>query len=48
MAGAGAPTADTMMWDGRDRDGRLVKAGVYIYCVKGEGKKMTGTVVVAK
>lgn len=47
-AGAGAPTADTLEWNGRDRKGDLVPAGVYIYRIKGEGKKMTGTVVVAK
>ena len=47
-AGAGAPTADSLSWDGRDRNGSLVPAGVYIYRIKGEGKKMTGTVVVAK
>ena len=48
MAGAGAPTSDTMVWDGRDRSGRTVHAGIYIYRISGEGKKMTGTVVVAK
>jgi hypothetical protein len=47
-AGAGAPTAATMAWNGRDRDGRLVRSGVYIYRIKGEGKSMTGTVVVAQ
>jgi hypothetical protein len=47
-AGAGAPTADTMMWDGRDRTGQVVHAGIYLYRIAGEGKKMTGTVVVAK
>jgi hypothetical protein len=47
-AGAGAPTANSLSWNGRDRNGTLVNAGVYIYLIKGEGKKMTGTVVVAK
>ncbi len=47
-AGVGAPTPDTLMWNGRDRDGRLVRSGVYIYRIKGEGKSFTGTVVVAK
>lgn len=47
-AGAGAPTADTLAWNGRDRNGDLVAAGVYIYRVKGEGKTISGTVVVAK
>jgi gliding motility-associated-like protein len=47
-AGAGAPTPDTLSWNGRDRNGSVVRAGAYIYRVKGEGKNMTGTVVVAK
>jgi hypothetical protein len=47
-AGAGAPTPDTMIWDGKDKNGSVVPAGVYVYRVKGEGKSMTGTVVVAK
>lgn len=48
LGGAGAPTADSMSWGGRDKRGDLVPAGVYIYKVKGEGKTITGTVVVAK
>ena len=47
-AGAGAPTPDTLCWNGRDRNGTTARAGVYIYVIKGEGKSMTGTVVVAK
>jgi hypothetical protein len=47
-AGAGAPTPDTLVWDGHDRDGRLARSGVYIYRIKGEGKSFTGTVVVAQ
>jgi hypothetical protein len=47
-AGAGAPTPDTLSWNGRDRNGTLARSGVYIYLIKGEGKSITGTVVVAK
>lgn len=45
--GAGAPTPDSLMWDGRDKSGQIVPAGVYIYQIKGEGKTITGTIVVA-
>lgn len=47
-AGAGAPTADTLMWDGRDSTGKIVPPGVYIYEIKGEGKTITGTMVIAR
>jgi hypothetical protein len=47
-AGAGAPSPDTLMWDGRDRSGAVVPPGVYIYQIKGEGKTLTGSVVVAR
>ncbi|MBL0058653.1 MAG: hypothetical protein IPP35_06015 [Elusimicrobia bacterium] len=45
--GAGAPTPDSLMWDGRDKSGQIVPAGVYIYQIKGEGKTITGTIVAA-
>lgn len=47
-AGAGAPTADTLMWDGRDTSGKIVPPGVYIYQIRGEGKTITGTMVIAR
>lgn len=47
-AGAGAPTSDTLMWDGRDTSGHIVPPGVYIYQIKGEGKTITGSMVVAR
>jgi hypothetical protein len=47
-AGAGAPTADTLTWDGKDNSGQLVPSGVYIYKITGEGKTITGTLVVAR
>ncbi len=47
-AGAGAPTADTLMWDGHDSSGHIVPPGVYIYQIKGEGKTITGSMVIAR
>jgi hypothetical protein len=48
LAGAGAPTPDSLSWNGRDRNGDVVRAGTYIYRVKGDGKSITGTIVVAQ
>ncbi len=45
---SGDPTAEMWVWDGRDRNGSAVPAGVYIYEVRGGGRSITGTVVVAK
>jgi hypothetical protein len=42
----GAPTTNSLIWDGRDKSGSIVPAGVYIYEITGEGKSITGTVVV--
>ena len=39
---------NVMMWDGRDSTGHIVRAGVYIYKIRGEGKTFSGSVVVAK
>ncbi|MBK8575544.1 MAG: gliding motility-associated C-terminal domain-containing protein [Elusimicrobia bacterium] len=47
-AGSGAPTEDTLTWDGRDSSGQSVPPGVYIYQIKGEGKTITGTMVIAR
>lgn len=47
-AGAGAPSPDALAWDGRDKTGHIVPAGVYIYKIEGEGRTFTGTVVVAQ
>lgn len=46
--GPGAPTPDSLKWDGRDASGNLVPAGVYIYRIDGEGKSFTGTLVLAQ
>jgi len=45
-----APPHDAydLMWDGRDRAGRMAPAGPYIYRIEGEGVMFTGVVVVAK
>jgi hypothetical protein len=36
------------MWDGRDGNGNVVRAGVYIFEISNGGRSVTGTVVVAK
>ena len=46
-AGTGAPTPDSLVWDGRNKSGQIVPGGVYIYRIQGEGKTFTGTVVIA-
>jgi hypothetical protein len=38
----------TMLWDGKDVDGKVVAGGIYIYQILFEGKTATGTVVVAR
>jgi hypothetical protein len=48
FAGAGAPTPSTLVWDGKDRAEETVPAGVYLYEIRGEGKIIQGTVIVAK
>jgi gliding motility-associated-like protein len=35
-------------WDGRDRNGNMARAGVYIYEISSGSQRVTGTVVVAK
>lgn len=39
---------NSLMWDGKDKDGKLVKSGVYIYQFKAGNKYYNGTVVVAR
>lgn len=39
---------DTLMWDGKDSDGRVVPGGIYLYKIEFQGKYLTGTVVVAR
>lgn len=38
---------NTLVWDGR-MNGRYVTSGVYVYQIKGEGKSISGTIVVAR
>lgn len=42
------PVEMSRKWDGKDESGNIVPTGVYIYEITSEGKKFTGTVVVAK
>lgn len=37
-----------LTWDGRDKSGNTVPAGVYLYQIRGEGKTLNGAVAVAK
>jgi hypothetical protein len=41
--------SDTIFaWDGRDRDGNIVKAGMYIYQLEAGEQNITGVIVVAR
>lgn len=49
LTGVGGPlNPDALMWDGKDGNGNTVRAGIYIYEIRGGGNVVTGTVVVAK
>ncbi len=37
-----------LFWDGKDKSGKVVDAGIYIYQIEAEGKVYNGTVVIAK
>ena len=37
----------TIQWDGK-ASGTFVKSGIYIYQLKGDGQRFTGTIVVAR
>ena len=41
-------TPVTLIWNGRNQSGSIVRSGVYIYQVQAEGKVINGTVVVAR
>lgn len=43
-----SPTANSLVWDGRDSRGAVVPSGVYLYKVSAGKEKVTGTVVVAR
>jgi hypothetical protein len=45
----GGPDATSaLVWDGKDGDGRVVSGGIYLYQIEYQGKRATGTVVVAR
>ena len=46
VAGTGVP--NTITWNGKATNGRVVSNGVYVYAITGGGKNFTGTVVVAR
>ncbi len=37
-----------LRWDGKDKNGEIVRSGIYIYQVQAEGKVINGTIVVAR
>jgi hypothetical protein len=43
-----SPTANSIVWDGRDMNGAVVPSGVYLYKIQAGKDKQTGTVVVAR
>jgi hypothetical protein len=43
-----SPTANSIVWDGRDSNGAVVPSGVYLYKIQAGKEKTTGTVVVAR
>ena len=45
---SGADPTSTLVWDGKDSEGRVVPGGIYLYQIDFEGKVITGTVVVAR
>jgi hypothetical protein len=44
----GPDPATTLLWDGKDSDGRTVLSGIYIYQIKIGGNRTNGTIVVAR
>jgi hypothetical protein len=43
-----SPTANSLVWDGRDANGSVVPSGVYLYKIQAGKEKATGSVVVAR
>jgi hypothetical protein len=37
-----------LVWDGKSSDGQVVAGGGYLYQIEFQGKRATGTVVVAR
>ena len=44
----GADPAALLLWDGKTNDGRTVPAGIYLYQIEYQGKRATGTVILAR
>jgi len=44
----GPDPASLLLWDGKDTDGRAVPGGIYLYQLEFQGKRATGSVVVAR
>lgn len=47
-ANSQSPTANSLVWDGRDKNGAVVPSGVYLYKISTSDEVITGTVVVAR
>lgn len=47
-AGPSGPTPDSLVWDGRDRSGRIVRSGPYLFEIQGGGRRISGVVVVVQ
>jgi hypothetical protein len=43
-----SPTPSSLVWDGKDDRGTVVRAGVYLYKIKAGKESVTGSVVVAR
>jgi hypothetical protein len=43
-----SPTANSLVWDGHDNRGAVVRSGVYLYKIQAGKETQTGTVVVAR
>ncbi|MFQ5867110.1 MAG: hypothetical protein ACE5IT_03840 [bacterium] len=39
---------NSLVWDGRFRNGRMARSGIYIYQIESRGKVINGTIVLAK
>jgi len=42
------PEQNSLLWDGKDNDGRVVKSAVYIFQIQAGGNVFNGTIVVAR
>lgn len=44
----GSDPSALLLWDGKDNDGHTVAGGIYLYQIEFQGKRATGSVVVAR